>query len=115
MLQNGHIKSASVTFFFAKLTLWGSSCETPELILSRQFLAFICFMSCRFGDMDKLDLNVLYMTYLSSSTMESDHCCLYAVISNKSVVKYFQGISQLICYRERVSTRLTFYTLILHI
>ena len=78
-LQNGHARSASA--FLAKRSLWDLSCETPNLILSKQFLAFMCFKSCKNGDIVKLDLNGLYIRYLSVVAMESDHSCLYSVIS----------------------------------
>ena len=78
-MQKGHARSASV--FLAKRSLWDLSCETPSLILSKQFLAFNCFRSCKNSDIVKLDLNVLYIRYLSLVGMESDHSCLYSVIS----------------------------------
>ena len=68
-------------FFLAKCSLWGRSCEKPNLIFDKQYIAFKWSISSKICDINKPDLSVLYMTYLSLLAMESDHSCLYAVKS----------------------------------
>ena len=52
-------------------------------MFSKPFLAFMCFKSCKNGDMVKIDLNVLYIKCLLVVTMESDHSLI--VFGNKYV------------------------------
>ena len=52
-------------------------------MFSKPFRAFMCFKSCKNGDMVKIDLNVLYIKCLSLVAMESDHSLI--VFGNKSV------------------------------
>ena len=84
LLQNGHARAASA--FLAKRSLWDLSCETSNLILSKQFLAFMCFKSCKNGDIVKLDLNVLYISFINTYGIRT----LLFVFGNKSVLKFFE-------------------------
>ena len=63
LMQYGHARSASEVL--AKRSLWDLSCETPNLIPSKQYLAFMCFKWYKSGDIFMLDVNVLYIRYLS--------------------------------------------------
>ena len=78
-LQNGHKRSAS-HIFLTKRSLCDFHCETPRHILIKEFLAFACLRLCKIGDMDKIDLNVLYKVYCAFTQKLSGHSCLYSVI-----------------------------------
>ena len=51
------------------------------LFSANNFLLLCALNRAKNGDIVKLDFNVLYIRYLSLVAMESDHSCLYSVIS----------------------------------
>ena len=51
------------------------------LFSANNFLLLCALNRAKNDDIVKLDLNVLYIRYLSLVAMESDHSCLYSVIS----------------------------------
>ena len=83
-------------------------------ILSEKFPAFVCFEKCKSGDMNKLELNVLYGKYISLVAMESDHSCLWSSSKPHSSATKFK-IGSINCVHRMVWRRKKMYPVPFHV